>query len=205
MISGARHDFSGWHWKIDDTLPPALPCQQKLALSFSLAQSAKLFVFEDRVDTTISSARHIPVSLAERGRIDLSRTEISKLTGKVFLERNEVNLHSDILVGLSARELVSWLLLGLSVLILTEPTEPFRERSLEGCVPIVGHVGFWIRDPAPRLTVVGGCCLVWQDTPEFFWEADVSATFAGLSPDSPVDLSSSTDSLFSCWVSGSHK
>jgi len=71
--------------------------EEKLALSFSLAQSAKLFVFEDRVDGTITSTKHIPIHLAEFGKINVSRREISKLTGKVFLERNEVNLHSDIL------------------------------------------------------------------------------------------------------------
>ena len=71
--------------------------EEKLALSFSLAQSAKLFVFEDRVDGTITSTKHIPIHLAEFGKINVSRKEISKLTGKVFLERNEVNLHSDIL------------------------------------------------------------------------------------------------------------
>jgi len=71
--------------------------EEKLALSFSLAQSAKIFVFEDRLDVTISNTKHIPLSLAETGCIDVSRTYISKLTGKVFIERNEVNLHSDIL------------------------------------------------------------------------------------------------------------
>lgn len=71
--------------------------EEKLALSFSLAQSAKLFVFEDRVDGTITSTKHIPIHLAEFGKTNVSRKEISKLTGKVFLERNEINLHSDIL------------------------------------------------------------------------------------------------------------
>jgi hypothetical protein len=100
--------------------------EEKLALSFSLAQSAKLFVFEvrglglgigvsvclcvcwhkqhqatntnplppltytcttpqDRVDGTITSTKHIPLHLAEHGKINVSRKEISKLTGQCVL------------------------------------------------------------------------------------------------------------------------
>ena len=45
----------------------------------------KLFIFEKDVDDTIDDSKEIPYSLAEKGHIDISHGEISKLTGKVFL------------------------------------------------------------------------------------------------------------------------
>lgn len=70
---------------------------EKLSLSYALAQSAKLFVWEARVDVTINQVKHIPDNLAKTGKVDLTETRISKLIGKVFLERTQVNLHSEIL------------------------------------------------------------------------------------------------------------
>lgn len=89
----------GDHWRIGnyEIMLQTPDPEEKLSLSFAMAQSAKLFVFEDRVDVTISDTKHIPLALAETGKIDISRTEISKLTGKVFIERNDINLHSETL------------------------------------------------------------------------------------------------------------
>ncbi|CAM9509315.1 unnamed protein product [Choristocarpus tenellus] len=76
-----------------DTTDPT----EKLAYSCALAQSAKLFVFEERLDHTIEITSKYPEVLAATGKIGLSEIEIGKLIGKVLCERNEVNLHSDIL------------------------------------------------------------------------------------------------------------
>lgn len=70
---------------------------EKLTISFAFAQSAKLSVFETALDTTIEEIRPIPVELAATGRSKFSANEVARLTGKVFLERNEVNLYSNIL------------------------------------------------------------------------------------------------------------
>lgn len=70
---------------------------EKLSLSYALAQSAKLFVWEARVDVTINQVKHIPDNLASTGRVDLTETHISQMIGKVFIERTQVNLHSEIL------------------------------------------------------------------------------------------------------------
>lgn len=70
---------------------------QKLAVSYGLSQSSKLGVFEDRVYQTIQGTEHIPKELSERGRISLSRKDIAKKIGDLFLVRNSVNLHTDIL------------------------------------------------------------------------------------------------------------
>jgi uncharacterized Rmd1/YagE family protein len=69
----------------------------KLSISYGLAQSVKLSAFEDSILRTIERTRHIPEELVEKGRISLSRKELSKQLGALFAERNSVNLHSDIL------------------------------------------------------------------------------------------------------------
>jgi len=70
---------------------------EKLAVSFGLGQSAKLSVFERTTEMTIAETRHIPEQLAAGGSISLSRNEISMRVGQLFVDRSQVNLHSDML------------------------------------------------------------------------------------------------------------
>eukprot|EP00924_Labyrinthula_sp_SR-Ha-C_P014978 maker-scaffold_9-snap-gene-4.0-mRNA-1 protein AED:0.27 eAED:0.29 QI:0/0/0/0.75/1/1/4/0/446 len=70
---------------------------EKLAISYALAQSSLLSRFEWRLDRIIQSNIHVPQELAENGEIAMTRKEISKQVGKLFIERNSVNLESDIL------------------------------------------------------------------------------------------------------------
>jgi uncharacterized Rmd1/YagE family protein len=70
---------------------------QMLAVSYGLSQATKLEAFEVRIDNTIELTKNIPQELAQRGKISLSRKEISQKIGDLFIERNSVNLHSDIL------------------------------------------------------------------------------------------------------------
>jgi len=70
---------------------------QMLAVSYGLSQAIKLSAFEQRIDNTIEMTKNIPQELARRGKISLSRKEISQRIGGLFIERNSVNLHSDIL------------------------------------------------------------------------------------------------------------
>ncbi len=69
----------------------------KLAISHGLAQSVKLTQFEDTIQKTINKTKHLPEDLCYKGEIRMSRKEISKQMGELFLERNFINLHSDIL------------------------------------------------------------------------------------------------------------
>ncbi|GMH78447.1 hypothetical protein TrST_g4761 [Triparma strigata] len=69
----------------------------KLSLSFILAQSCNLFVFEDNLETTIADTRPYPESLKSSGRIGLSQNEIRKMMGRIYLERCETLLYSDVL------------------------------------------------------------------------------------------------------------
>ncbi|KAJ1621609.1 hypothetical protein T492DRAFT_1068467 [Pavlovales sp. CCMP2436] len=80
------------------TLETDLPAE-KLAISFGLAQSVKLSALEEQLDETVSDVRHIPEEMSRNGRVRFSEREVSKLTGRLFLFRSEVNLYSDILDG----------------------------------------------------------------------------------------------------------
>ncbi|CAI5744497.1 unnamed protein product [Peronospora destructor] len=70
---------------------------EKLAVSFAMAQSSKLDVFEERVEETIRETKHVPQNLAATGSIQYSQGDISKLIGRLFIERSDVNLNSDML------------------------------------------------------------------------------------------------------------
>ncbi|TDH73210.1 hypothetical protein CCR75_000524 [Bremia lactucae] len=70
---------------------------EKLAISFAMAQSSKLDVFEERVEETIRETKHVPQNLAATGSIQYSQSDISKLIGRLFIERSDVNLNSDML------------------------------------------------------------------------------------------------------------
>lgn len=69
----------------------------KLAISHGIAQSVKLSTFEDLIQKTIEHTKTLPLDLAKKGKISLSRKEISQKMGEIFIERNFINLHSEIL------------------------------------------------------------------------------------------------------------
>lgn len=69
----------------------------KLAISFGLAQSVKLTIFEGTIYKTVEDSKSLPQDLATKGKISMSRRAIAKKIGKLFLDKASVNLHSDIL------------------------------------------------------------------------------------------------------------
>lgn len=71
--------------------------QLKLAISYGLAQSVKLESFEQQVQNAVDKNAHLTQELALRGRIPLSRRDISKVTGEIFTVRSLVNLNSEYL------------------------------------------------------------------------------------------------------------
>ncbi len=83
--------------KEDEIMLPKKDTLLKLAISYALVQSVKLTVFEMAIDKTIESSKRIPKSLAHKGRISLSRKQTSRKIGQLYLERNYINLHSEIL------------------------------------------------------------------------------------------------------------
>ncbi len=69
----------------------------RLAISHGLAQSSKLTTFEEIIQKTIDNTHHLPIRLAKKGKIHLARKEISQKMGEIFIERNFINLHSEML------------------------------------------------------------------------------------------------------------
>jgi uncharacterized Rmd1/YagE family protein len=70
---------------------------ERIAISYALAQSTILSVYEGEVDQTIEDTKKIPTELSLKGTISLSKKEICKNIGAIFVKRSSINLHSDML------------------------------------------------------------------------------------------------------------
>lgn len=70
---------------------------QRLAVSHALAQSVKLNQFERQAISTIQETEYIPRSLAESGRIKLSRRRTAQMRGNLFLTKSDIILNYDLL------------------------------------------------------------------------------------------------------------
>ncbi len=95
-------DFSyniGSPYKVheDNVTIPNLEPLTLIAVSHGIAQSVKLGSFELTIQKTYNRAKKIPEDLAKHGKISLSRHQIRKKMGELFLERAWVNLHVDVL------------------------------------------------------------------------------------------------------------
>ncbi|KAF9925521.1 hypothetical protein FBU30_004685 [Linnemannia zychae] len=69
----------------------------KLTISHAIAQSVKMTLFEGLIENTINATKHIPQTMAETGKVPMSRTAITKKIGQLFIMRINVNLVSNIL------------------------------------------------------------------------------------------------------------
>jgi uncharacterized Rmd1/YagE family protein len=78
-------------------IPEDAPTKQRLAVSFAIAQSTILAIFESRVYKLIEDYKYIPEALAAYGKIHLSGRQLGKMIGDVFVIRHDVNLHTEIL------------------------------------------------------------------------------------------------------------
>lgn len=70
---------------------------QLLALSYGLAQSVHLLLFEEVIDNLVKRTRTLPDELARDGRIQLSQRDLKRLIGELLAARYSVNLVSDIM------------------------------------------------------------------------------------------------------------
>lgn len=75
----------------------SLQMEEKLALSYAMAQSSKLFVFELKVFESLEMTRYLPRELAKNGKISSRKKQLNQLIGQLFVEQTEVNLFSTIL------------------------------------------------------------------------------------------------------------
>lgn len=81
----------------DEICLPNKSSLSKFAISHGIAQSVKLTIFEESIQRTFDNTKRLPEELAEKGSISLSRKEISKKMGEIFIERNYINLHTEML------------------------------------------------------------------------------------------------------------
>ncbi|KAG7127877.1 Sporulation protein RMD8 like [Verticillium longisporum] len=79
------------------TLLPRSDHMIKLSISHAIAQSTKLCLFEERMSETMLDAQHVPKRLALTGELNMTRTEILKILGRLFKSRVDINLSSNIL------------------------------------------------------------------------------------------------------------
>ncbi|KAI1827195.1 hypothetical protein F4861DRAFT_436554 [Xylaria intraflava] len=79
------------------TLLPGSDHMVRLTISHAIAQSTKLCFFEERMSETLADAQYVPKRLALTGKLNMTRTEIVKILGRLFKSRVEINLSSNIL------------------------------------------------------------------------------------------------------------
>ncbi|KAI2465283.1 DUF155-domain-containing protein [Annulohypoxylon bovei var. microspora] len=79
------------------TLLPRSDHMVKLTISHAIAQSTKLSFFEERMSETMVNAQDVPKRLALTGELNMTRTEIVMILGRLFKSRVEINLSSNIL------------------------------------------------------------------------------------------------------------
>lgn len=96
-IDSFTYDYGPAKVVEDEIFLPDDEVRTKLAFSHGIAQSVKLGSFEIRTLKTFNSAQDIPENLATQGKIPLSKKEIRKKMGQLFVERASINLHVNVL------------------------------------------------------------------------------------------------------------
>jgi len=79
------------------TIPEDSVAKQRLSISFAIAQSSVLAIFEARIERKVEEYKYIPESLAACGKVHLSERQLGIMIGEVFVIRHDVNLHTEIL------------------------------------------------------------------------------------------------------------
>lgn len=69
----------------------------KLSISHAIGQSVKISLFEELVNNTIEDTQDIPQQIASTGKVEMSRNEIMKSIGELFILRININLHGSVL------------------------------------------------------------------------------------------------------------
>lgn len=78
-------------------LPEGTNATQRLSVSFAIAQSSVVSIFEQRIESKVDEYKFIPETLAEVGKINLPIKKVGMMIGDIFVVRHDLNLHSDIL------------------------------------------------------------------------------------------------------------
>ena len=79
-------------------LPEGTTTKQRLSVSYAIAQSSVVSIFEYRIEKKVEDYKFIPETLAQVGIInDVSSQRVGMMIGDIFVIRHDLNLHSDIL------------------------------------------------------------------------------------------------------------
>lgn len=70
---------------------------KKLSISYAIEQSIKLEEFESSIKQTLEKTEHIPLELAQNGRVRMSRKNIAKKRGLLFITKSDIYLHFELL------------------------------------------------------------------------------------------------------------
>lgn len=70
---------------------------KKLSISYAIEQSIMLGNFEDSIKQALELTEHIPLDLAQNGRVRMSRREIAKERGRLFITKSNIYLHFELL------------------------------------------------------------------------------------------------------------
>lgn len=81
----------------DEIILPDREILTKLAFSHGMAQSVKLAAFEQTIVKTIHLTRKLPELLEKTGSVQLSRKDIRRMMGRLFIDRSSINLHQELL------------------------------------------------------------------------------------------------------------
>ena len=81
----------------DEITLPDKDVLTKLAYSHGMAQSVKLAIFEQTIQKTIHLTRRLPELLENTGSVQLSRKDIRRMMGRLFIDRSSINLHQELL------------------------------------------------------------------------------------------------------------
>ena len=81
----------------DEIIIPDHEMVTRLAISHAIAQSVKLSTFESTIQKTYNLSKQIPLDLAKKGKVSLSKNEIRRKMGRLFIERSSINLQTDVL------------------------------------------------------------------------------------------------------------
>jgi uncharacterized Rmd1/YagE family protein len=110
----------------------------KLSISHAIAQSVKISLFEDLVDNTIEDTKSIPTDIATSGKVNMSRRDIMKHIGELFILRININLQGSVLDSPELMWAVS-LLCAIQAYICADetPGTPIR-TCLHGCPKLPG-------------------------------------------------------------------
>jgi uncharacterized Rmd1/YagE family protein len=80
-----------------DSLSPSVTYELLLSVSYAIAQSAVVSIFEHRIEMKITEYKFIPETLAHGDTIDLSDEQLGRMLGAIFEIKHDLNLHTDIL------------------------------------------------------------------------------------------------------------